>query len=154
MIITIYVKPLKSKEMEAKKTTAEKLQEVILDKTLNNLTPKEEPKKEVSSEEKKAPKTKASNSPAKAKAKRETKKAAEASLVEEVISKREVKYIYPEDCQDTLSRKTFRQKVRNQLHKLELEMLRIEDKNSKEYKAKAKEYKQYRSQYVKDGAAA
>ena len=137
--------------MEATKTTAEKLQEVILNKTLDNLkeeTPKAEKKK------KKASKTKASNSPAKAKAKKETKKAAEASLVEEVISKREVKYIYPEDCQDTLSRKTFRQKVRNQLHKLELEMLRIENKNSKEYKAKEKEYREYRSQYVKDGAAA
>lgn len=137
--------------MEATKTTAEKLQEVILNKTLNNLkeeTPKAEKKG------KKASKTKASNSPAKAKAKKETKKAAEASLVEEVISKREVKYIYPEDCQDTLSRKTFRQKVRNQLHKLELEMLRIENKNSKEYKAKEKEYREYRSQYVKDGAAA
>lgn len=142
--------------MEATKTTAEKLQEVILNKTLDNLkgeTPKAEtPKAE--KKEKKAPKTKASNSPAKAKAKKETKKAAEASLVEEVISKREVKYIYPEDCQDTLSRKTFRQKVRNQLHKLELEMLRIENKNSKEYKAKEKEYREYRSQYVKDGAAA
>ena len=137
--------------MKATKTTAEKLQEVILNKTLDNLkeeTPKAEKK------EKKASKTKASNSPAKAKAKKETKKAAEASLVEEVISKREVKYIYPEDCQDTLSRKTFRQKVRNQLHKLELEMLRIENKNSKEYKAKEKEYREYRSQYVKDGAAA
>ncbi len=137
--------------MEATKTTAEKLQEIILNKTLDNL--KEETLK-AEKKEKKASKTKASNSPAKAKAKKETKKAAEASLVEEVISKREVKYIYPEDCQDTLSRKTFRQKVRHQLHKLELEMLRIENKNSKEYKAKEKEYREYRSQYVKDGAAA
>lgn len=138
--------------MEATKTTAEKLQEVILNKTINNLTSKEA--KTPKAEAKKAPKTKASNSPAQAKAKKETKKAAEVNLVEEVISKREVKYIYPADCQDTLSRKTFRQKIRNQLHKLELEMLRIENKNSQEYKAKEKEYREYRSQYVKDGAVA
>ena len=35
-----------------------------------------------------------------------TKKKVEANLVEEVVTKREVKYIYPADCEDTLSRKT------------------------------------------------
>lgn len=88
------------------------------------------------------------------KAIKEAKKQTEASLVEEVISKREVKYIYPEDCQDTLSRKKFRQQVRNKLHQLELEMLRIEDKASKAFKTKEKEYNSYKNKYIKKGAAA
>lgn len=33
------------------------------------------------------------------------------SLVEKVVANREVKYIYPEDVNDTLSRKTWRQKT-------------------------------------------
>ena len=48
-----------------------------------------------------------------------TKKKVEANLVEEVVTKREVKYIYPADCEDTLSRKKFRQQVRNKIHQLE-----------------------------------
>ena len=77
------------------------------------------------------------------------KKQAEVNLVEEVITKREVKYIYPADCQDTLSRKKHRQQVRNQLNRLELEMLRIEDKQSKEFKAKEKEYLKFKKANVK-----
>ena len=74
--------------------------------------------------------------------------------MEEVVTKREVKYIYPEDCQDTLSRKKHRQAVRNQLHKLELEMHRIEDKNSKAFKAKQKEYEEFKRANIKNGVAA
>ena len=59
-----------------------------------------------------------------------TKKKVEANLVEEVVTKREVKYIYPADCEDTLSRKKFRQQVRNKIHQLELAMLRIENQDS------------------------
>ena len=33
------------------------------------------------------------------------------ALMEQVVSKREIKYIYPDDCIDTLARKQFRQKV-------------------------------------------
>lgn len=76
------------------------------------------------------------------------------NLVQEVVTQREVKYIYPEDCQDTLSRKKYRQAVRNQLHKLELEMHRIEDKNSKAFKAKKKEYEEFKAANLKQGAAA
>lgn len=82
-----------------------------------------------------------------------TKKKIEANLVEEVVTKREVKYIYPEDCEDTLSRKKFRQKVRNKIHQLELAMLRIEDQNSKEFKKAKKEYLEYKSQFVKESVA-
>jgi len=79
---------------------------------------------------------------------------AKKNLLEDVVTKREVKYVYPEDCQDTLSRKKHRQAVRNQLHKLELEMHRIEDKNSKAFKAKQKEYEDFKKANLKKGAAA
>lgn len=82
-----------------------------------------------------------------------TKKKVEANLVEEVVTKREVKYIYPEDCEDTLSRKKFRQQVRNKIRQLELAMLRIEDQNSKEFKKAKKEYLEYKSQFVKESVA-
>lgn len=82
-----------------------------------------------------------------------TKKKVEANIVEEVVTKREVKYIYPEDCEDTLSRKKFRQQVRNKIHQLELAMLRIEDQNSKEFKKAKKEYLEYKSQFVKESVA-
>ena len=82
-----------------------------------------------------------------------TKKKVEANLVEEVVTKREVKYIYPEDCEDTLSRKKFRQQVRNKIHQLELAMFRIKDQESKEFKKAKKEYLEYKSQFVKESVA-
>lgn len=82
------------------------------------------------------------------------KKQAEVNLIQEVITKREVKYIYPEGCDNTLDRKKYRQSVRNTLHRLELEMYRIEDKSSKEFKAKEKEYKAFRAKNLKEGAVA
>jgi len=78
-----------------------------------------------------------------------TKKKVEANLVEEVVTKREVKYIYPADCEDTLSRKKFRQQVRNKIHQLELAMLRIENQDSKEFKKAKKEY----LEFVKESVA-
>lgn len=82
-----------------------------------------------------------------------TKKKVEANLVEEVVTKREVKYIYPADCEDTLSRKKFRQQVRNKIHQLELAMLRIENQDSKEFKEAEKEYLEYKNQFVKESVA-
>lgn len=82
-----------------------------------------------------------------------TKKKVEANLVEEVVTKREVKYIYPADCEDILSRKKFRQTVRNKIHQLELAMLRIEDQDSKEFKKAKKEYLEYKNQFVKESVA-
>ena len=75
------------------------------------------------------------------------------NLIEEVVTKREVKYIYPADCEDTLSRKKFRQQVRNKIHQLELAMLRIENQDSKEYKKAKKEYLEYKNQFVKESVA-
>lgn len=71
------------------------------------------------------------------------------SILEEVVSKREVKYIYPEDIQDTLSRKTWRQKTRNELHRLELAVSRIKDTNSKEYKKALKAYEDFKATVLK-----
>lgn len=82
-----------------------------------------------------------------------TQEKVEANLVEEVVTKREVKYIYPADCEDTLSRKKFRQQVRNKIHQLELAMLRIENQDSKEFKKAKKEYLEYKNQFVKESVA-
>lgn len=71
-------------------------------------------------------------------------------LVEKVVSNREVKYIYPDDVNDTLSRKAWRQKVRNKLEKLERDMFRIKDQNSKEYKSAEKAYNEYRKTVLKE----
>lgn len=98
-------------------------------------------------EEKKKKKSKKDKLVAKA------QKKVEANLVEEVVTKREVKYIYPADCEDTLSRKKFRQQVRNKVHQLELAMLRIEDQDSKEFKKAKKEYLEYKNQFVKESVA-
>lgn len=109
-------------------------------------------KEKKSKKEKKA--SKDSKKEKKSKVVKEVKKEATKNLVEEVVTQREVKYIYPEDCTDTLSRKKHRQAVRNQLHKLELEMHRIEDKNSKAFKEKKKEYEAFKAANLKKNAAA
>lgn len=98
-------------------------------------------------EEKKKKKSKKDKLVAKA------QKKVEANLVEEVVTKREVKYIYPADCEDTISRKKFRQEVRNKIHQLELAMLRIENQDSKEFKKAKKEYLEYKNQFVKESVA-
>lgn len=82
-----------------------------------------------------------------------TKKKVEANLVEEVVTRREVKYIYPADCKDTLSRKKFRQQVRNKIHQLELAMLRIENRDSEEFEKANEEYLEYKNQFVKESVA-
>lgn len=75
------------------------------------------------------------------------------ALMEQVVSKREIKYIYPDDCIDTLARKQFRQKVRNKIHKMENQLFKMEDKTSKEYLKISKELKAYYSANVKEGVA-
>ena len=157
-----------SKAIETATANAEVLnQEVAQELTKENAT--EEPKAEAPKKEKKSKKAK------KAKAHQETETKAEgkkdkkkkkankekeatvkevakqqkAALVEKVIANREVKYIYPEDVVDTLSRKTWRQKTRNKLHQLELAVSRIKDQNSKEYKKALKEYNDFKKEVLK-----
>lgn len=119
-----------------KKNQAQKTEKTNLVEGINNLI--EEKTQKVDKTKKKVDKT---------------KKKVEANLVEEVVTKREVKYIYPADCEDTLSRKKFRQTVRNKIHQLELAMLRIEDQDSKEFKKAKKEYLEYKNQFVKESVA-
>lgn len=71
------------------------------------------------------------------------------NIMEEVIAHRQVKYKYPEDVVDTLARKTWRQKTRNELHRLELTLSRIKDQNSKEWKKANKEYETFKAQVLK-----
>lgn len=80
---------------------------------------------------------------------KEVKEQQKPSIIEQVISNREVKYVYPEDVVDTLARKKWRQQTRNELHRLELAMARIKDQNSKEFKAAAKAYEDFRKKVLK-----
>ena len=157
-----------SKAIETTTANAEVLnQEVAQELTKENAT--EEPKAEAPKKEKKSKKakkveatqeteTKAEGKKDKKKKKankekeatvKEVAKQQKAALVEKVIANREVKYIYPEDVVDTLSRKTWRQKTRNKLHQLELAVSRIKDQNSKEYKKALKEYNDFRKEVLK-----
>ena len=157
-----------SKAIETATANAEVLnQEVAQELTKENAT--EEPKAEAPKKEKKSKKSKKAEAPQETKTKAEGKKdkkknkankekeatvkevakQQKAALVEKVIANREVKYIYPEDVVDTLSRKTWRQKTRNKLHQLELAVGRIKDQNSKEYKKALKEYEDFKKQVLK-----
>ena len=80
---------------------------------------------------------------------KEVKQQQKPSIIEQVISNREVKYIYPEDITDTLARKKWRQQTRNELHRLEREMFRIKDQNSKEFKDAAKKYEDFKEKVLK-----
>lgn len=78
---------------------------------------------------------------------KEVAKQQKPNIIEQVISNREVKYIYPDDVTDTLSRKKWRQQTRNELRKLEREMLRIQDHNSKEYESAQNKYITFQKKY-------
>ena len=80
---------------------------------------------------------------------KEVAKQQKPNIIEQVISNREVKYIYPEDVVDTLSRKKWRQQTRNELRKLEREMLRIQDHNSEEYKSAQNKYITFQKKVLK-----
>lgn len=137
-----------------KKNQAQEIEKTNLVEGINNLIEEKTQKVEKSKKALKA-EAKKEETPEVAKEKLvdKTKKKVEANLVEEVVTKREVKYIYPADCEDTLSRKKFRQTVRNKIHQLELAMLRIEDQDSKEFKKAKKKYLEYKNQFVKESVA-
>ena len=80
---------------------------------------------------------------------KEVAKQQKPNIIEQVISNREVKYIYPDNITDTLSRKKWRQQTRNELRKLEREMLRIQDHNSKEYKSAQNKYITFQKKVLK-----
>lgn len=114
-------KPKETKESKAKEEPKAKL---VKTTTMKASTKKEEVVKEVAKQQK-------------------------PNIIEQVISNREVKYIYPDDVTDTLSRKKWRQQTRNELRKLEREMLRIQDHNSKEYKSAQNKYITFQKKVLK-----
>lgn len=145
------------------KVNSAKLNQLIQESVANTLTDAKTTKKSKVTKKVEEPKveeqpkstTKKVTAKPKAEAKKEkvTKEVTERNknkLIEEVTANREVKYIYPADVTDTLSRKAWRQKTRNKLEKLERDMYRIKDQNSKEFKAAKKAYDEYRKSVLKE----
>lgn len=122
---------------------ANKLQEVILAKTMNSIAGVEAPK---TSSKKAEPK---SNKPAPKKETAAPKAKAEKVQKPKKESKpREVKYIYPENCTGSLDKKKFRAEFRAKVRQLEAALAKTKE-GTKEYKKAAKELKEYRAQYLR-----
>lgn len=143
-----------------KKVNLNKVTELINNPVSNSLkevkaskTPKpKETKESKAKEEPKAKLVKTTTKKASTKKEevvKEVAKQQKPNIIEQVISNREVKYIYPDDITDTLSRKKWRQQTRNELRKLEREMLRIQDHNSKEYKSAQNKYITFQKKVLK-----
>lgn len=143
-----------------KKINLNKVTELINNQVSNSLkevkaSKTQKPKETKESKAKEEPKTKlVKTTTKKASTKKEevvkeVAKQQKPNIIEQVISNREVKYIYPEDVVDTLSRKKWRQQTRNELRKLEREMLRIQDHNSKEYKSAQNKYITFQKKVLK-----
>lgn len=143
-----------------KKVNLNKVTELINNQVSNSLkevkaSKTQKPKETKESKAKEEPKTKlVKTTTKKASTKKEevvkeVAKQQKPNIIEQVISNREVKYIYPDDVVDTLSRKKWRQQTRNELRKLEREMLRIQDHNSKEYKSAQNKYITFQKKVLK-----
>ena len=142
-----------------KKVNLNKVTELINNQVSNSLkevkaSKTQKPKETKESKAKEEPKTKLVKTTTKKASKKEevvkeVAKQQKPNIIERVISNREVKYIYPEDVVDTLSRKKWRQQTRNELRKLEREMLRIQDHNSKEYKSAQNKYITFQKKVLK-----
>lgn len=142
-----------------KKVNLNKVTELINNQVSNSLkevkaSKTQKPKETKESKAKEEPKTKLVKTTTKKVSKKEevvkeVAKQQKPKIIEQVISNREVKYIYPEDVVDTLSRKKWRQQTRNELRKLEREMLRIQDHNSKEYKSAQNKYITFQKKVLK-----
>ena len=96
-------------------------------------------------ETKKTPKA----APAKEAKKETTKKEAQAPKEKKASTvTREVKYVYPANCTDSLSRKKFRQQARASLKQFNTKLEKLDPK-SKEYKQVAQELKDFQSQFLR-----
>lgn len=135
------------KNKEAKVASKVENTSVAAQAEVANIEPKD--KKDKKDKKEKKAKVLETKEAKKAKVTKEVAAQQKEAILEEVISKREVKYIYPEDVKDTLARKTWRQKTRNELHRLELTVSRIKDTNSKEYKKAKKEYEAFKATVLK-----
>lgn len=143
-----------------KKVNLNKVTELINNQVSNSLkevkaSKTQKPKETKKSKAKEEPKAKLVKtttkkaSTKKEKVVKEVAKQQKPNIIEQVISNREVKYIYPDDITDTLSRKKWRQQTRNELRKLEREMLRTQDHNSKEYKSAQNKYITFQKKVLK-----
>lgn len=143
-----------------KKVNLNKVTELINNQVSNSLkevkaSKTQKPKETKKSKAKEEPKAKLVKtttkkaSTKKEKVVKEVAKQQKPNIIEQVISNREVKYIYPDNVTDTLSRKKWRQQTRNELRKLEREMLRIQDHNSKEYKSAQNKYITFQKKVLK-----
>ena len=143
-----------------KKVNLNKVTELINNQVSNSLkevkaSKTQKPKETKESKAKEEPKAKLVKtttkkaSTKKEKVVKEVAKQQKPNIIEQVISNREVKYIYPDDVTDTLSRKKWRQQTRNELRKLERKMLRIQDHNSKEYKSAQNKYITFQKKVLK-----
>nr|UWG23500.1 MAG: hypothetical protein [Bacteriophage sp.] len=138
-----------------KKVNLNKVTELINNQVSNSLkevkaSKTQKPKETKESKAKEEPKAKlVKTSTKKGEVVKEVAKQQKPNIIEQVISNREVKYIYPDDVTDTLSRKKWRQQTRNELRKLEREMLRIQDHNSKEYKSAQNKYITFQKKVLK-----
>lgn len=142
------------KSKKAKKNKAAKAKAAAKAKETEPTTSKvKKTKKEVALAAPEVKADKKKKKTAKDKAVEDTANQQKPSIIEEVISHRDVKYIYPEDVTDTLTRKSWRQKVRAKLRQLERDMFRITDQNSKEYKKAKKAYEEYRAEVLKPAQA-
>lgn len=136
-----------------KKVNLNKVTELINNQVSNSLkevkaSKTQKPKETKESKAKEEPTTKKASTK-KEEVVKEVAKQQKPNIIEQVISNREVKYIYPDDVTDTLSRKKWRQQTRNELRKLEREMLRIQDHNSKEYKSAQNKYITFQKKVLK-----
>ena len=130
---------------KTKELSSEKLQKIIMEKTMASISEASAatPSKK---ETKKTPKA----APAKEAKKETTKKEAQASKEKKASTTvtREVKYVYPADCNDSLSRKKFRQQARAYLKQFNTKLEKLDPK-SKEYKQVAQELKDFQSQFLR-----
>lgn len=129
---------------KTKELSAEKLQKLIMEKTMASIS--EAPAATPSKKETKKTTKAAPAKDAKKEAPKKEAKAPKEKKASTVV--REVKYVYPADCTDSLSRKKFRQQARASLKQFNTKLEKLDPK-SKEYKQVAQELKDFQSQFLR-----
>lgn len=140
--------------MATKTSKLENLISTQVSEAIETAKTTKQPKKKTISSKSETPKSKETKETKEKKTTKSVVKQQKVAILEEVVSQREVKYIYPEDVVDTLARKKWRQATRNELHRLEREMHRITDQNSKEYKTAKKAFEDFQKQVLKPNQVA
>lgn len=129
---------------------AQKLQEVILSKTLSSI---QGPSPESTTP--KSQKTKVDKTTSKKEVKKvevSSKAHQKKSTSNSSIREDKVKYVYPPECSDSLSRKKFRANFRTEKKQMENKLSQMEKtgkKASSEYKKLSKEYQEYLAKFLK-----